>query len=198
MNENENTRIQNPWDTAKTVLKGKFIVTQSCCWTQSGCCHSLTQLCLTLQPHGLQRARLRCPSSSPRACSNPYSLSQWCHPTISTSVVPFASYLQSFPASGSSPMSQFFASGGHSIRVSAPASVLPMSIRGWFPLWLTGLISLQSKRLSRISSAITVQSINSSVLSFIYGPTLTSIYDDWRNYSFDYTDICQQRNVSAF
>ena len=157
MNENENTRIQNPWDTAKTVLKGKFIVTQSCCWTQSGCCHSLTQLCLTLQPHGLQRARLRCPSSSPRACSNPYSLSQWCHPTISTSVVPFASYLQSFPASGSSPMSQFFASGGHSIRVSAPASVLPMSIRGWFPLWLTGLISLQSKRLSRVFSKTKVQ-----------------------------------------
>ena len=117
----------------------------------------VTQLCLTLQPHGLQRARLRCPSSSPRACSNPYSLSQWCHPTISTSVVPFASYLQSFPASGSSPMSQFFASGGHSIRVSAPASVLPMSIRGWFPLWLTGLISLQSKRLSRVFSNTTAQ-----------------------------------------
>ena len=85
------------------------------------------------------------PSSIPRTCSNSCPLSWWCHPTISSSVIPFSSCLQSFPASGSFPMSQFFASGGQSIGISASASVLPMNIQDWFPLELTGLISLQSK-----------------------------------------------------
>ena len=98
-----------------------------------------------------------CPSPTPRACSNSCPLCRWCHPTISSSVVPFSSCLQSVPASGSFPMSLFFASGGQSIRVSASASVLPMSIQDWFPLGLAGWISLLSKGLSRVFSNTTVQ-----------------------------------------
>ena len=96
--------------------------------------------------HGLQHARLPCPSPTPRACSNSCLSSQWCHPTISSSVIPFSSCLPFFPASGSFQMSQFFASGGQNIGVSASASVLPMSIQDWFPLEWTDWISLQSKR----------------------------------------------------
>ena len=108
----------------------------------------------SLQPHGLQRARLPCPSPAPKAYSNSCPSSQWCHPTISSSVIPFSSCLQSFLASGSCPMSQFFTLGGQSIGASASASVLPMNIS---PLWLTGLISLKSKELSRVFSNTTVQ-----------------------------------------
>ena len=111
----------------------------------------------SLRPHGLQHTRLSCPSSTPRACLNSCPLSQWCHPTISSSVVPFSSYLQSFPESGSFLLSQFFTSGGQSVGVSASASVLPMNIQGWFPLGLTGLISLLSKEYSRVFSNTTVQ-----------------------------------------
>ena len=108
----------------------------------------------SLRPDGLQHARLPCPLPSPRACSNSCPLSQWCHPTISSSVVPF-SCLQSFPASRSFPMSQLFILGGQSIGASA--SVLPMIIQDWFPLGWTGWISLQSKGLSRVFSNTTVQ-----------------------------------------
>ena len=101
----------------------------------------------SLRPHGLQHARLPCPSRTPGACSDLWPLSQWCHPTISSSVIPFSSHLQSFPASGFFPRCHFFASGGPSTGVSASASVLPMNIQDWFPLGLTGLISLQSKEL---------------------------------------------------
>ena len=111
----------------------------------------------SLWPHGLQHARLPCPSPTPGACSNSCPLSQWFHPMISTSVIPFSSCLQSFPASGSFPMSQFFASGGQSVRVSASAWVHPMNIQDWFPFGLTGLISLQSKGLSRVFSNTRVQ-----------------------------------------
>ena len=110
-----------------------------------------------LQPHGLQHARLPCPSPSPGACSNSCPLSQWCHPTILSSVIPFSPYLHSFPASGSFQISQFFTSGSQSTGASASASVLPVNIQDWFPLGLTGLISLQSKGLSRIFSNTTVQ-----------------------------------------
>ena len=110
----------------------------------------------SLQPHGLRHTRLPCPSPTPGSCSNSCPSSQWCHPTISSSVVPFSSCLQSFPASESFPMSQF-TSGAQSIRVSASASVLPMKIQDWFPLGLTGLIFLQSKELSRVFSNITAQ-----------------------------------------
>jgi len=124
----------------------------------SGLLFSLvTQSCLTLQPHGLQRARLPCPSPTPGACSDSCPWSRWCHPAISSSVVLFSSRLQSFPASGSSPVSQFFASGGQSIGALVSASVLPMNIQYWFPLALTGLISLLSKGLSRVFSNTTVQ-----------------------------------------
>ena len=111
----------------------------------------------SLRPHGLQNARLPCPSPTPGACSDSCPLSQWCHPTISSSVIPFFSCLQSFPASGSFQMSQLFASGAQSIGVSASASVLPMNIQDWFPLRLTGQISLQSKGLSRVFSNTTIQ-----------------------------------------
>ena len=109
-----------------------------------------------LRPHGLQHTRPHCPLPIPGVYSNSYPLSWWCHPIISSSVVPFFSRLQSFPASGSFPMSQFFASGGQSIGVSASASVLPMNIQDWFPLGWTGWISLQPKGLSRVFSNTTV------------------------------------------
>ena len=108
------------------------------------------------RPCGLQHARPPCPSSTPRACSNSCPSKWWCHSTISSSVVPFSLHLQSLPASGSFPMSQFFISGGQSIGVSASASVLPMNIQDWFPLGWTGWISLQSKGLSRVFSNTTV------------------------------------------
>ena len=111
----------------------------------------------SLKPHWLQNARLLCPSSPPRASSHSCPSSWWCYPTISSSVVPFSSHLQCFPASESFQMSQFFTSGGQSIGVSASASVLPMSIQDWLPLEWTGWISLQSKGLSSISSNTTVQ-----------------------------------------
>ena len=106
--------------------------------------------------HGLHHARIPCPSLSPRVCSNSYPLSQWCHPTISSSVVPFSSCLQSFPASGCFPMSQFFTSGGQSTGASASASVLPTNIQGWFPSGLTGWISLLFDGLSRVFSSTTI------------------------------------------
>ena len=118
---------------------------------------SVAQSCPTLWPHVLQHARLPCPSPTPRAYSNSCLLSQWCHPTISSSVTPFSSHLQSFPVSGSFQMSQFFASGGQSMGVSASASVLQINIQDWFPLGWTGWISLQSKGLSRVFSNTTVQ-----------------------------------------
>ena len=111
----------------------------------------------SLWPRGLQHSRAPCPSPTPRVYSNSRPLSQWCHPTISSSVIPFSSGLQCFPTSGSFQMSQFFASGGQSIGVSASASVLPMNIQDWFPLGWTGWISLQSKGLSRVFSNTTVQ-----------------------------------------
>ena len=137
----------------------------------------------SLRPHGLQHTRLLCPSSSARACSNSCLLSQWYHPTISSSVVPFSSCPQSFPASGSFPASRLFASGGQRIGASVSALVLPMNIHGCRPLGLTGLIYLESKGLSESSLAPQFKSINSSVLSLLYGPTFTSTHDYWKNHS---------------
>ena len=108
-----------------------------------------------------------------------------CHPLLVPSVVPFSSCLQSFPASGSFPRSQLFASGSQCIGVSASASVLPMNIQDWFPLRWTGLISLKLKGLSRVFSNTRFKSINASVLSFLYTPTITSIHDYWKNHSLD-------------
>ena len=154
---------------------------------------SVAQLCPTLQFHGLQHYRLRCPSPTTGANSCPSS--SWCHPIISSSVVPFSSCLQSFPASGSFPVSHFFTSGDQSIGVSASASVLPMNIQDWFALGWTGWISLQSKGLSRVFSNTTV--LRHQFLG-TYCLALTSVHDYWKNHSFDHMDLCQQNNVSAF
>ena len=123
---------------------------------QLSCC-SVAQSCLTLWSRGLKHSKLPCLSPSPGAYSNSSPLSQWCHPTISSSVAPFSSGLQSFPASGSFPRSQCFTLGGQRIVASASASVLPMNIQDWFLLGWTGWISLLSKGLSRVFSNITVQ-----------------------------------------
>ena len=129
----------------------------------------------------------------PWVCSNSCTLSpthvHWVSDAIQPShpVDPFSSHLQSSPASGSFPTSQFFSSGGQSIGVSASASVLPMNIQDWFPLGWSGWISLQSKRLTRVFSNTTVQKHHSLVLSFFYGPTLTFTHDHWKNHSLDIT-----------
>ena len=124
-----------------------------------------------LWPHGLQHARPPCPSPTPRVHPNPCPLSGWCHPTISSSVVPFSSCPQSFPASGSFPVSQLFASGGQSIGVSASTSVLPMCTQDWSPLGWTGWISLQSKGLSRVFS-----NTHSSKSSILWCPANSHIH----------------------
>ena len=134
----------------------------------------------SLQPHGLQHARLPYPSPTPRACPNSCRSGWWCHPTISFSVVPFSSCFQSFPASGCFLRSQFFTSGGQSIGASGSVSVLPMNIQDWFPLELTGLIDSQE------SSPIPLfKNISSSMLRFLYSPIITSIHDYWKNHIFN-------------
>ena len=136
-----------------------------------------------------------CPSPTPGVYSNSCPSSRWCHPAISSSVIPF-SCPQSLPASGSFPVNQLFAWGGQNARVSASASVLPMNTQDWSPLGRTGWISLQSKGHSRVFSNTTVQkhqffrSINFSVLSFLHSPTLTSIHDHWKNHSLDQAHLC--------
>ena len=148
--------------------------------------------------HGLHHAKLPCPPPSPRVCSNSCSWSQWCHPTISSSVVPFSSCLQSFPASGFFLISQFFASGGQSIRTSASASVLPMNISFRMD-WLDLLAGEKSPGDSQQSSPTSqFKSISSLALSLLYGPNVTFIHDCWTNDSLDYMDLCRQSNVSAF
>ena len=147
---------------------------------------SVAQSCLTLWPHGLQHARLPCPSPTPRACLNSHPSSWWCHPTISSSVVPFASCLQSYPASMLSPVSQFFTSGGQSIGVSASASVLPMYIQDWFPLGLTSLISSQSRGHSRVFSKTAVQKHQFFSAQLSLWSNSHIIHDYWKNRSFDY------------
>ena len=142
----------------------------------------------SLQPHEPQHTRPPCPSPTPRAYSNSGPSRWWCHPTISTTVIPFSSHLQSFPAAGVFLMSWLFSWGGQRVGVSASASVIPMNIQDWFPLGVTG--SLNVKGHSRIFSNTTFQSIISLVLSLLYDPTLTSIHDYWKNHSFDYTDLC--------
>ena len=138
----------------------------------------------SLWPHGQQQARFPCPSPSPKVCLNSCPLSWGRHITISSSVIPFSSCLQSFPVSGSFLMSLLFASSGQSIAASALASVLPMNIQGWFPLVLTSLISLLSKGLSRVFSSTTVWKhlFFSTQLSLWSNP---HIHTYWKNHSFD-------------
>ena len=134
---------------------------------------------------------------SPRVCSDSCPLSWWYHATISSSVSLF-SCPQSFPASGSFPVSQFLGSGGQSIGVSAPASVLPMNIQGWFPLGLTGLMSLLSKGLSRVFSNTTVGKHHFFGTQPSLWSTITSVHDYWKNLNLDYMDLFHQSDVSAF
>ena len=134
------------------IGSGKYSSTHCFPWRVQFSCSVVSD---SLRPHGLQHARLPCPSPTPRAYSNSYPLSQWCHPIILSSVVPFSSCLQSFPGLGCFPMSQFFTSGGQSIGVSA--SALSVNIQDWFPLGWTSWISLQSTGLSRVFSNTTVQ-----------------------------------------
>ena len=148
------------------VGKGEAAIQSPGCWSLFGnecqlwvqfssVSHSIVSD--SLRPHGLQHTRPPCPSPTPWIYPNSCSLSRWCNPTISSSVIPFSSCLQSFPASGAFPISQFFTSGGQSIGVSALTSVLPMNTQAWFPLGWTGLISLQSKGFLRVFSNTTVQ-----------------------------------------
>ena len=185
-----------PMSPASPALAGGFFTTEPsgkpcCCWWWWLFSHSI--MSDSVWHHGLQHTRLPCPSLSPGVCSNSCPLSPWCHPTVS-----FSSCPQSFPASGSFPMSQPFTSGGQNIGASASASVLPIIIQGWFPLGLTGLISLLSKRLSRVFFSTTFQKHQ----FFSAHPSLwyNSHIHTWllENHSFDYTDLCWQSVVSAF
>ena len=140
----------------------------------------------SLRPHASQHARPPCPSPTPRVYSNSCPSSRWCHPAISSSVVPFSSFPQSLPASGSFPMSQLFTSGGQSNGVSALASVPPMNTQDWSSLGWTKVESPCSPRDSQESSPTPqFKSINFSVPSFLHSPTLTSIHDHWKNHSLD-------------
>ena len=150
----------------------------------------------SLQPHGLQHFSLLCRPLSPGVCSDSCPLNWWCYLTILSSTIPLRLCLQSFPASSSFPMSLPFGQSIGAFPMSLPfgqsigasAAVLPVNIQGWFPSGLIGLISLQFKGLLR---APQFESINSSVLSLLYCPNLTSIRDFWENHSFDYMDLCQ-------
>jgi len=139
----------------------------------------------SLWPRGLQHARFPCPSPTPGAYSNSCPLSRRCHPTISFSVIPFSSCLQSFPASGSFPVSQICTSGDQSIGASAPASVLPMNTQDWSPLGPTDWSPCSPRGSQESSPTPQFKSINSLVLSFLSSPTLTSIHDYWKNHSLD-------------
>ena len=159
---------------------------------------SVAQSCPTLRHHESHHARPPCPSPTPRVYPNSCPSSQWCHPAISSSVVPFSFCPQSLPASGSFPMSQLFAWGGQSIGVSASASALPMNTQDWSPSGWTSWISLQSKGLSRVFSNTIVQKHQFFVLSFPHSLTLTSIHEHWKKHSLDQMDLSWQSNVSAF
>ena len=150
-------------------------------------CCSGAQSCQTLQPHGLQHTRLPCASLSPGVCSDSCPLSPWCYLTISSSATVFSFCLQSFPASESFPMSQFFTSGGQSVGATASASVLAMNIQGWFPLGWTwfDLLAVQGTLRSFLQHLNSEASILQPWFSLLYGPALTFIHDYWKNHSFD-------------
>ena len=150
----------------------------------------------SLRPLEPQHARPHCPSPTPGVHPNPCPLSWWCH-QLSSSVVPFSSCPQYFPAPGSFSVSWLITSGGQSIGTSASASVPPMNIQGWFPLGWTGLISLLPKE-KKSGPAPQFKIINSSTLNLLYGPTVTFIHDYWKNHSFDCKDLCRQSDLSAF
>ena len=161
----------------------------------------------SLLPHGLQHARLPCPSTTPGACSNSCPSNQWCHPTISSFVIPFSSFLQSFPASESFQMSQFFASGGcgQSTGISASTSILPMNIQDLFPLGWTGWISLQYKGLSRVFSSTTIWKhqffsaslwSNSHILTARY--KLWNFHPDWPPFFISFSNLSPFKPILFF
>ena len=152
----------------------------------------------SLQPHGLQHARLPCPSLSPGVCSNTCPLSWWCHPTISSYVIPFSSCLQSFSALESFLICRLFTSSGQRIGASALASVLPMNIQDWFPLRLIVWSPRFPRDSQESSPAPQFESINSWVPCLLYGPALTAVHDYWKDHSLDHVDLCQQSDVFAF
>ena len=172
-------RIAKTWRQHKCPLTDEWIKKMCCIYTMEYSVQfSRSVVSDSLQPHELQHARPPCPSPTPGVYSNSCPLSRWCHPAISSSVVPFSSCPQSLPASGSFPMSQLFASGGQNIGVSASTSVLPMNTQDWSPLGWTSWISLQSKGVSRVFCNTTVQKhqffgtqLSSVQLSF--SPTLS-------------------------
>ena len=161
------------------------------------CCCSVAPSCPTLcDPMAWQQARPPCPSASRGVCPSSCPWHQWCHP-ISSSAALFSFCPQSFPASGTFPMSQLFTPGDQNTGASASASVLPISIQSWFPLILTGLISLLSKDTQESSPAPQFKGINSLAFCLLYSPALTTVHDHWEDNSLEYMDLCQQSNVSA-
>ena len=189
------TALLRDWKSTASALKLRQTLKDQ---PAEGHLFNLSVMSSSLQPYGLQHTRLPCPLLPPRVCSNPCPSVRWCHPTISFSVAPFSSCPQSFSASESFPMSQFFALGGQSIGTSASTSVLPMNIQSWLPLGLTGLIFLLSKGLSRVFSSVTVW--KHQFFSTQPSWRSNSHIHTWllKNYSFDYADLCQQSDVSAF
>ena len=164
-------------------------------WIIIAVVHSPSHVWL-LRPYRLQHARL--PGPSPRVCPSSRSLLWWCHPAISSSDVLFSFCPQFFPASGTFPTSTLFSSDGQNTGASASASVLLVTIQGWYPLRLTGLISLLSKGLSGFFSSTTVQRHQFFDVLPCYGPALTIVHDLWEHRSLEYMALCQQSNVSAF
>ena len=152
----------------------------------------------SLRPHGLQHSRLPCPPLSPRVCSNSCPLSRWCPPTTSSCVVPFSSCLQSFPTSGSFPISQFFTSAGQSIGASASASVLSTNIQGQFSFSIgwSDLLAVQGT----LKSLLQHQRSKATILqcsAFFMFQLSRLVHDYWKNHSFGYPDLCRQSGVSA-
>ena len=169
--------------THVSCISGRFFtnwVTREATYSFSSVQFSRSVVSDYLWHRGLQYCRLPCSLPTPRVYSDSCPLRWWCHPTTASSVIPFSSHFQSLPASESFQMSPFFTSGGQSIEVSTSASVLPMNIQDWFPLGLTGFISLQSKGLSSVFSNTTVWKHQ-----FFGARTLTSIHDYWKNHNFE-------------
>ena len=181
------------WEDVLFIFTSYWFISWHTADTQ--CCCSVAQSCPTLQPHGLQHTLL--PSPSPWACSHSCPLSQWCHPTILSSVISFSSHLQSFPASG---IFQWVSSS-HQVVEVLELQLQPQSFQWMFSTyflhdWLVG--SPCSPRDSPESSPTPqLKTINSLAFSLLYGPTVISVYDYWKNHRFDYLGLCRQSNVSA-
>ena len=152
--------------------------------------YSVAQWCPTLWPQGLKRARPLCPSPSPEVCPSSSQLHWWCHPAISSSDALFSYCPQFFPASGTFPVSQLLSSDDQNAGVSASVSVLPMNIQGWFLLRLLVGSPCSPRGSQESSPTPQLKGINSSALSFLYSPALTSIHDYWEDHSIDYIDLC--------